>query len=223
MILTSNEPELGADAITVMDRKGRPYLDPSNPGSGRADAGPAAGAGAAGQGRGSAELDQGGSDLGRARRSARRRRSPSTRAPDGRGRGRRGGAGASTPPSIAVNQPADLGEPRPLPSRRRSRSPSAGGSSSTCRAATITTACSPTPIIASPPSRSCARWPRGPRIRSRAMVRPLIPASWTLDVGTIPDDVPTARPAGLAGRVRTTDGSRPTGGSSAPSRRRSPC
>src|SRR5262249_54038881 len=31
MILASNEPELGAEAITVMDRKGHPYLDPSNP------------------------------------------------------------------------------------------------------------------------------------------------------------------------------------------------
>ncbi len=33
--LTSNEPDLSAEAITVMDRKGRPYLDRRNPALGK--------------------------------------------------------------------------------------------------------------------------------------------------------------------------------------------
>jgi hypothetical protein len=194
MILTSNAPELGADTITVMDRKGRPYLDPSNPRLGK-------------QTRDRVrerevrdevadrlnwikgvriwvELGDRGETA--ADPAARDRPAPAGRVAEAPGRH-----------SPAVNEPADLGDPAPPAELARVEKPEHGRVLVYVPRSYYYSRMLPHPDHREPTVDELHEVATRIKDQVEGMVRPLIPVSWTLDVGTIPDDVPTARPAAL--------------------------
>src|SRR5262249_35037393 len=195
MILTSTAPELSADAITVMDRKGRPYLDPSNPMLGKQTHDRVRETELRDQVADRLKWIKGVQiwvELGDRGETARAPAAPAQlAATDGAAQGR-----DELPPAPAVNQPAGLGEPAPSPEPARVGKPERGR------------------VLVSVPrsyyySRMLPHPDREPtvdelhdvatRIKDSVedLVRPLVPASWTLTVGTIPDDLPTTRSAAL--------------------------
>ena len=193
MILTSNEPELGAEAITVMDRKGHPYLDPSNPALRRRTQDLMR----------EQELRDKVADrlnwirgvriwveLGDRGETARGPARPA--AADGAA-GDRGEPSAST----VVNRPADLGEPAPPPEPARVEKPERGRVLVYVPRSYYYSRMLPHPGDREPSVEELREVAARIKDQVEAMVRPLIPASWTLDVGTIPDDVPTTRSAAL--------------------------
>ena len=192
MILTSNELELGADTITVMDRKGRPYLDPSNPRLGR-------------QTRDrlrEQELRDKVADrlnwikgvriwveLGdRAETAPESLTRDQTATAEGVAEAR--GEHSS---STIVNRPADLGEPEPAHVEK----PERGRILVYVPRSYYYNRMLPHPDHREPTVEELREVAARIKDQVEGMVRPLIPVSWTLDVGTIPDDVPTARPAAL--------------------------
>jgi hypothetical protein len=190
LILKNNEPELGVEAIAMMDRKGRPYLDPSNP------------------------------RLGEETRDRVRKQELQDEVADrlnwikgvrifvdlgdwgetmqgqlaaaGRGAESRG----ERSPSIAVNQPADLGEPTPdpapVPKAER------GQILVYVPRSYYFTSMLPRPDR-EPSVEELHEVAMRTRERVERMVKPIIPASWTVDVDTWADELPTTRPAALPG------------------------
>jgi Secretory protein of YscJ/FliF family len=196
MILTSNEPELSAEAITVMDRKGHPYLDPSNPMLGKRTRDLMR----------EQELRDKVADrlswikgvriwveLGDGGETAQDSAAKAQHAAADRTAGDRG----EHSPSIAVNQPADLGEPVPPPEPARVEKPERGRMLVYVPRSYYYSRMLPHPDHREPTSDELQQVAARIRGDVEKLVRPLIPASWTLDVGQIPDDLPTTRSAAL--------------------------
>jgi hypothetical protein len=197
-ILTANEPELAAEAITVMDRKGHPYLDPSNPELGKLTIDRAR----------EHELRDQVADRLNWIKDVRiwvelAERGESAHVPAAKGKPapatREAGAPTEPAPSIAVNQPADLGEPAPVPPAE----PPAVEKVERGRVLVYVprsyyySRMLPHPDHREPTVQELQEVASRTKDQIERLIKPLIPATWTLDVGTIPDEVQVSRPAGL--------------------------
>jgi type III secretory pathway lipoprotein EscJ len=195
-ILASNEPGLAAEAISVMDRKGRPYLDPSNPVLGRLTRNKVR----------EQELRDEVADrlhwikgvqiwveLGD--------RGEAIQGPAGRERtaadAREAGADPGPSPAIAVNRPAEIGEPVPPAGPAPAEKPEIGHVHVSVPRSSYYSMMLPHPDHREPRPDELQEAAMRTRGHVERLVRALIPTAWTLDVETIPDEIPVSRPAAL--------------------------
>ncbi len=189
-ILLANEPELAVDAITVMDRKGRPYLDPANPGLGKET------------------LDRVQMEELRDRILDRLNGIRGVQVwvdpPEH-------GTPASEPDrssseerltSTVVNSPADLGEPAVPPTPKaapaRPEPPPIGHVTVTVPRSYYYSLMVPHPDHREPSADELREAAQRVRELVERMVRSMIPAEWSLLVETIPDELPTTRTLALS-------------------------
>lgn len=192
-----NEPELSADAITVMDRSGRLLLDPHNPTLGRETRARV---------REQELRDQIGDLLswikgvrillvpGDHGRSAQATPGQVERA------NADGNAGAPDRPSpaIAVNRPADLGEFAPASADGGAVEEVGRGRVYVYVPRSYYYLAMPRPDHREPTLEELQQVAAKTRERVERMLRPpVIPESWTVEVNTMPDDVPMTRTAAL--------------------------
>jgi hypothetical protein len=197
-ILTNSDPELSADAITVMDLSGRLLLDPTNPELGKLNR-----VRAREQELRDRVAEQLAwipgvritvdlTDRGVAIQAPAAQARPGASGP---GVGARGGPS----PSISVNQPAELGEPEPPPP------PGPAPVEKVERGRVFVYVprshyfrmMLPRPDDREPSVTELHQVAVKTRERIEGMVKPVIPGSCTLEVDTIPDDVPMTRAAAL--------------------------
>ncbi len=189
-ILLANEPELAENAITVMDRKGRPYLDPANPGLGKET------------------LDRVQMEELRDRILDRlngirgvqvfvdppEHTAPSPEAARSQSESRL--------TSTVVNGPADLGEPvepqTPKAVPVRPEPPPIGHVTVTVPRSYYYSLMVPHPDHREPSADELREAAQRVRDLVERMVRSMIPAEWSLLVETIPDELPTTRTLALS-------------------------
>lgn len=194
-ILIHNEPELSIDAICVMDRKGRPYLDPGNPMLGQLTHDRLR----------EQELRDEIADrlnwikgvqiwveLGDRGSSAAEPAAEVKGAADGAAPGRAGHS-----PSIAVNRPAEIGEAPLGPEPARAARPEIGHVLVSVPRSYYYSRMLLHPDHREPTFEELHEAAARTKDQLERIVRPLIPASWTMDVETIHDEIPAARPVAL--------------------------
>lgn len=198
----SNEPELSADAIKVVDRGGRVLLDPHNPNLGRETRARV---------REQELRDRVGEllswiagvrillvpgDRGQPLAAPGSSAGQTTRAADAEAEAP---AAEQAPPTIAVNEPAGLDE-LPLPAAHESAvsENAAGGRLYVYVPRSYYYLATPRPEHREPTFDELQQVAARTRQRvERILKPPVIPESWTVDVETLPDEVPMTRSASL--------------------------
>ncbi len=113
--------------------------------------------------------------------------------------GHRAAERTAAAPSIAVNQPADIGDPAPL----SQTDPAAVEKAERGRVRIYVpwsfyfSGMFPKPDHREPTVEELHDIAARTKEQVEKMVKPIIPESWTLDVGTLPDKVPITRPSAL--------------------------
>jgi hypothetical protein len=191
----SNEPDLGADAIKVMDRGGRVLFDPHDPTLGRETRARVR----------EQELRDRVGDLLSWIKGVRILLVPGDRgrsAPPGRDEraaadGTGAGVAGEPSPAIAVNQPAGLDELAPPPEAAAVEK-AEGGRLYVYVPRSYYYLAMPRPDHRAPTFEELQQVAAMTKERVQRILKPpVIPESWTVEVDTMPDDVPMTRTAAL--------------------------